>query len=541
MRESGPRTRASKSARNDADTSRDVATRVAASRRSFALSPANSALIEGSQGCTRLASARAVGVRTCGDSSATNASRASSDAAASDLDPESSPHRVSHVPSQRRYAPSAASATSSASASASLWSIAATSPSFSIQLLRSPSSVAASVRTEPAGRRASASGETAGAGGGGGMAASSAATSAAMSYLYAPTDSSVAEVAEETAFDLQSAFTAAGVYTAPSGRAVGTSYTGRYVAAVVVVVVVVAAAAAPSPDAAEAPPFQPYSASADDASGAGGKGPSFFPESSAFDLDRRSSPHLLVSLVNRAFVRSAALCSLAKVALTRCSNAAYGSGSGGGAPDLKSGARTNPAPGAGVANAVFPGRGGGGGGVGGGGIVDGANELPFEDDVAESLAESLAPGNAALTRRGPSKLPESVTTGARGSSSRVLFPNSSQALNPVLCIVTSLYSSVVVPGGSSTRPVQMFPSVHLSRNPSSGSHAPNTSASPTTPTCRPYGCLECTLRSRIVPPPAPTAFTKGVNVACGTVSSPRAPSARRSPGDIRHRVKRERW
>ena len=125
-----------------------------------------------------------------------------------------------------------------------------------------------------------------------------------------------------------------------------------------------------------------------------------------------------------------------------------------------------------------------------GGIVDGANELPFEDDVAESLAESLAPGNAALTRRGPSILPESVTTGARGSSSRVLFPNSSQALNPVLCIVTSLYSSVVVPGGSSTRPVQMFPSVHLSRNPSDGSHAPNTSASPTTPTCRPYGCLE---------------------------------------------------
>jgi len=45
---------------------------------------------------------------------------------------------------------------------------------------------------------------------------------------------------------------------------------------------------------------------------------------------------------------------------------------------------------------VFPGRGGGGGGVGGGGIVDAANELPFEDDVAESLAESLAPGNAAL-------------------------------------------------------------------------------------------------------------------------------------------------
>ena len=244
--------------------------------------------------------------------------------------------------------------------------------------------------------------------------------------------------------------------------------------------------------------------------------------------------------MNRAFVRSAALCSLAKVALTRCSNAAYGSGSGGGAPEAKSGARTNPAPGAGVANAVFPGRGGGGGGVGGGGIVDAANELPFEDDVAESLAESLAPGNAALTRRGPSKLPESVTTGAP-SSSRVLFPNSSQALNPVLCMVTSLYSSVVVPGGSSTRPVQMFPSVHLSRNPSSGSHAPNTSASPTTPTCRPYGCLECTLRSRIVPPPVPTAFTKGVNVACGTVSSPRAPSARRSPGDIRHRVKRERW
>jgi hypothetical protein len=76
-----------------------------------------------------------------------------------------------------------------------------------------------------------------------------------MSYLYAPTDSSVAEVAEETAFELQSAFAAAGAYTAPSGRAGGMSYAGRYVAAVVVVVVAAAAARA-SPDAAEAPPFQ---------------------------------------------------------------------------------------------------------------------------------------------------------------------------------------------------------------------------------------------------------------------------------------------
>ena len=203
----------------------------------------------------------------------------------------------------------------------------------------------------------------------------------------------------------------------------------------------------------------------------------------------------------------------------------------------------------GVSNAVFPGsipRGGGGtGGTGGGGgeggIIVGVNgaEDDAEDDVWVDVA-SAAAGNDALTRSGPSKFPERVTTGAPSSFS-VLFPNSSQALNPVLCMVTSLYSRSVVPGGSSTRPVQMFPSVHLSRNPSSGSHAPNTSASPTTPTCRPYGCLECTLRSRTVPPPVPTAFTKGVNVACGIASSPRAPSARRSAGDIRHRVRRERW
>ena len=197
--------------------------------------------------------------------------------------------------------------------------------------------------------------------------------------------------------------------------------------------------------------------------------------------------------MNRAFVRSAALCSLAKVALTRCSNAAYGSGSGGGAEE-KSGARTKLAPGSGVSNAVFPGSiprgaggvGGTGGGGGGGGIIDGVNGAEddlSEDDVSEDVA-SAAEGNDALTRSGPSKFPERVTTGAPSSFS-VLFPNSSQALNPVLCMVTSLYSRSVVPGGSSTRPVQMFPSVHLSRNPSSGSHAPNTSASPTTPTCRP--------------------------------------------------------
>ena len=41
-------------------------------------------------------------------------------------------------------------------------------------------------------------------------------------------------------------------------------------------------------------------------------------------------PHRRVSLVNRAFVRSAADCSFANVALTLCSNAAYGSGSAGG-------------------------------------------------------------------------------------------------------------------------------------------------------------------------------------------------------------------
>ena len=191
------------------------------------------------------------------------------------------------------------------------------------------------------------------------------------------------------------------------------------------------------------------------------------------------------------------------------------------------------------------GGGGTGGGGGGGGIIDGANvaaDVAADDseDVAADDSPSAAPGNAALTRSGPSKFPESVTTGAP-SSFRVLFPNFSQALNPVLCMVTSLYSSSVVPGGSSTRPVQMFPSVHFSRNPSSGSQAPNTSASPTTPTCRPYGCLECTLRSKIVPPLVPTALTKGVNVARGIVSSPRAPSAHRSPSDIRHRVKRERW
>ena len=132
-------------------------------------------------------------------------------------------------------------------------------------------------------------------------------------------------------------------------------------------------------------------------------------------------------------------------------------------------------------NPLSGGVGGTGGGGGGGGIIDGVNGA--EDDVSEDVP-SAAEGNDALTRSGPSKFPERVTTGAPSSFS-VLFPNSSQALNPVLCMVTSLYSRSVVPGGSSTRPVQMFPSVHLSRNPSSGSHAPNTSASPTTPTCRP--------------------------------------------------------
>ena len=85
------------------------------------------------------------------------------------------------------------------------------------------------------------------------MAASSAATSAAMSYLYAPTDASVAEPEEETAFELQSA--AGGEYTAPSGRAGGTSYAGWYVASETVVV----AAEVRAP--AEAAPFQSSPAS----------------------------------------------------------------------------------------------------------------------------------------------------------------------------------------------------------------------------------------------------------------------------------------
>ena len=386
LRDSGPCTCASNSARNDAETPCDFAILSAASRRLFALSPANSALIEGSQGCTRRASARVVGVRTCGDSSATNASRAKSDAAASDLDPKSSPHRVSHVPIQRRYAPSAANAASSMSAL--LWSIAATSPSFSIQLLRSPSSVAASVRTEPAGKRARVSGETAGArGGDGGMAASRAATSAAMSYLYAPTNSSVAALEEETAFELCSA--AGGEYTVPSVRAGGTSNAGWYDAAETVVVVAVEVRAP-----AETALFQSSPAldgeslhegreppREDDAASASTSASALASAASRADRDLRCSPQRLVSLVNRAFVRSAALCSLAKVALTRFSNAAYGSGSGGGGGEEKSGARTKLSPGSGVSNAVFPGSiprgdgggGGTGGGGGGGGIIDGVN------------------------------------------------------------------------------------------------------------------------------------------------------------------------
>ena len=171
-------------------------------------------------------------------------------------------------------------------------------------------------------------------------------------------------------------------------------------------------------------------------------------------------------------------------------------------PLKKSGARMN-FPSTGVSNVVFPiseglsflklfGGGGtellfkfemSGGGGGGGGIVV-LNDSCRDSRVCAISAFVVVSvsGNDAFTRSGPSKFPLNVTTGELSSNRSSRLSYCSQSLKPILCMVTSLYSKLAVPAGSSTLAVQMFPSVHFKRNPTSGSHAPKTAASPTTPT-----------------------------------------------------------
>jgi hypothetical protein len=73
----------------------------------------NSPDMLGSQGCTRLASANAVGLGKETDSRATNKLRALADAAAKLFPPPSAPHATTQVPTHRRYKPTPAKAVSS--------------------------------------------------------------------------------------------------------------------------------------------------------------------------------------------------------------------------------------------------------------------------------------------------------------------------------------------------------------------------------------------------------------------------------------------
>ena len=126
-----------------------------------------------------------------------------------------------------------------------------------------------------------------------------------------------------------------------------------------------------------------------------------------------------------------------------------------------------------------------GGGGGGGGMSTGGG------------AGAAAAGRVAFTLSGPPNAPLRVMTGDPSRVSSRL-PYFSHASNPCLCMVTSLYCTGPTFAGSSTRPVQMCPSVHLSLYAFSGSHSPSASASPTTPTIRPYGSLAWMLSSTMV-------------------------------------------